>query len=143
MKLVHHAVSCPAGTERISIPVDRLTLAKTRWRGVAADGVEFGFDLAHPLAHGDCVHLADGRAYVIEQAAEPVLEFQLGASPGEAAKLGWLLGNLHQVIEVEPGLIRVADDPAIRQFAAHQHVHPHARRAVFRPFRAGAGHHHH
>lgn len=133
----------PAGAERVGIPVERLTLAKTRWRGVAADGAEFGFDLHHPLRHGDCVHAADGRAYCIEQAPEPVLEFHLGAAPEDAAKLGWLLGNLHQVIEVGADWIRVADDPAVRQFAAQHHLHLHERVVVFQPFRAGAGHHHH
>ncbi|HMP77004.1 MAG TPA: urease accessory protein UreE [Kiritimatiellia bacterium] len=143
MELIRHAIACPAPAVRIAIPVDRLTLAKTRWRGVAADGAEFGFDLHQPLQHGDCVHVAGDRAYCIEQAPEPVLEFPLGGTPQDAAKLGWLLGNLHQVVQVGGEFVRVADDPAVRQLADQQHLHVHTRQAVFTPFRSGAGHHHH
>ncbi len=39
----------------VRISADRLTLAKRRWRGIADDGREFGFDLAAPLADGACV----------------------------------------------------------------------------------------
>lgn len=142
MHLVRHAIPRPAGATLVAVAADRLTLSKTRWRGVAADGTEFGFDLAHPLQHGDCVFAEAGRAYCIEQASESVLEIALRGSHESAAQLGWLMGNLHQVVQVEPGLLRVADDPAARQMLEQQRIPFVARQAVFSPFRASAGHHH-
>ena len=51
-----------ADQPQVRIPVERLTLAKRRWRGVADDGEEFGFDLEAPLtdARIGCGPLARG-----------------------------------------------------------------------------------
>lgn len=143
MHLVRHSVERPRDATAVAVPVERLTLAKSRWRGTAADGVEFGFDLAQPLRHGDCIFIEGDRAYCIAQLPEPVLELALPVAPEVAAQLGWQLGNLHQPIQVEPGLIRVADDPAARQLLDLQRIPYAARVALFVPFRSAAGHHHH
>jgi urease accessory protein len=125
--------------------VDRLTLAKRRWRGVAADGRELGFDLEGSLHDGDVV-LQDGDAcYVISQAPEPVLEVQLRTSSSAAARLGWLIGNLHFQMEVTPEVIRVADDPALRQLFTREGISYSERESIFHPLGGGHfhGHHHH
>lgn len=142
MHLVRQAIERPGATTRVSVPVDRLQLAKTRWRGVAADGVEFGFDLAHPLQHGDCILAGHGVAYCIEQMTEAVLEIALPGAPAAAAKTGWLMGNLHQPVQIEPGLIRMADDPSVRQLLEQLRIPFRETRAVFVPFRSAAHHHH-
>lgn len=142
MRLIRHSVERPCDAADIAVPVDRHTLAKTRWRGVAVDGVEFGFDLGHPLRHGDCIFAEAGRAYCIAQEPEPVLEIALDADPQIAAQIGWQLGNLHQSIQAEPGFIRIADDPAVRHLLELQHISYAARRAIFMPLRTAAGHHH-
>jgi urease accessory protein len=146
MQLIHdhlHDVSPALG--RVALAVDRLTLAKRRWRGEATDGREFGFDLEYPLGDGDIFHTTDSVAYVIAQKAETVLEVSLADDPAAAARLGWVIGNLHFQLEVAGAVIRVADDPALRQLFEREHVHYHEREAVFRPLGGGHshGHHHH
>lgn len=131
---------------RINVPVDRLTLAKRRWRGVAADGREFGFDLEHPLGNGDVVHVDATAAYTIAQKPEPVLEVALDANAAEAARLGWIIGNLHFQLEVDGTLVRVADDPALRLLFEREHITFTTREHLFRPLGGGHSHshdHHH
>jgi urease accessory protein len=124
--------------------VDRVTLAKRRWRGVARDGREFGFDLDHALGDGAVFHRESGKCYVIEQASEPVLEIELGSDPGRAAHIAWQVGNLHFPVEVTDLVIRCADDPAIRQLLRREEVAWRATVAVFRPITStGHAHHHH
>jgi urease accessory protein len=140
MILVHHHSAEPAAGLTISVPVDRLTLGKRRWRATAADGREFGFDLEHHLHDGDVVHRDGGIAYVLAQNPEPVLEIALPAEPAIAARLAWQIGNLHFPLEATAALIRVADDPALRQLFEREHIVFASRTAVFRPF--AHGHHH-
>ena len=60
--------------QTIALEVDRFKLLKRRWRGVANDGAEFGFELDSALKDGDCFFLAEGKRYVIQQESEAVLE---------------------------------------------------------------------
>ncbi len=133
--LAEHDASLPP----VRIPVDRLTLAKRRWRGVAEDGREFGFDLEKPLADGDAAFQAES-LYVIAQKYEPVLEVALGTDAPTAARLGWLIGNLHFPLEVACATVRVADDPALRQLFEREHIAFVACKRVFHPL--SGGHHH-
>ena len=146
MQLIHdHLHNVDPSLPRVSVPVDRLTLAKRRWRGVAEDGREFGFDLEHPLGNGDIV-FADGAAYAIAQKSEPVLEVALGTDAAAAARLGWIIGNLHFQLQVEEGMVRVADDPALRQLFDREHIAFTVQQRVFRPLGGGHSHshdHHH
>jgi urease accessory protein len=133
------------GGEHVALEVGRQTLAKRRWRGVAADGREFGFDLHHPLADG-AVFFSDGKkTYAIAQQPEPVLELRIadcGLRNGpDAARVGWLIGNLHFALEIAGEKIRVADDPALRQLFEREHWKYEACEAVFHPLTGG--HHHH
>lgn len=128
----------------VRIPVDRLTLAKRRWRGVAEDGREFGFDLEKALKDGDAIQ-QDAVVYVLAQKYEPVLEVALGTDAPTAARLGWLIGNLHFPLEVAGATVRVADDPALRQLFEREAIPFSACKRVFRPLGGGHshGHHHH
>ncbi len=122
--------------------VDRLTLAKRRWRATADDGRELGFDLEVPLHDGDLVFIEGDVAYYIAQQPEPVLEVPLDdASPALAARYGWLLGNLHFPVEIAGGGLRTADDPAIRQMLAREEIAVVPCSRVFNPLRSG-GHTH-
>lgn len=132
-----HASELPVAA--VPIPADRLTLAKRRWRGVAADGREFGFDLERPLADGDAVFATEAAVYRLAQQPEPVLEIAL-AGAADAARLGWLLGNLHFRIAVAGGAVRAPNDPAIRQLLEREHIHYHEARAVFQPLSGGHSH---
>lgn len=145
MDLIHapladYDVSLPP----VRIPVDRLTLAKRRWRGVAEDGREFGFDLEKTLTDGIAVFQTES-LYVIAQKYESVLEVALGSDAPTAARLGWLIGNLHFPLEVAGSSVRVADDPALRQLFEREHIAFIACKRVFHPLGGGHshGHHHH
>jgi urease accessory protein len=126
----------------VRVPVDRNTLAKRRWRGIAEDGKEFGFDLAEPINHGAHFFAVGDNYYVIEQQPEEVLEIPV-TTPEQAARVAWNLGNLHFGVEVLPNAVRVAPDPAVQQFLAREGVSFQRVQAIFRPLSAGAHHHSH
>ncbi len=131
------------GETIVTLTADRATLAKRRWRGVAQDGREFGFDLDHGLVDGSVFHRGAGKCYVISQASEPVLEIELGRNPVLAAVLAWQIGNLHFPIEVTESVIRSPDDPAIRQMLQREAIAWRPATAVFRPLRSTGHAHHH
>ena len=109
----------------VGLRAERRTLAKRLWRGTAADGTEFGFELSAPLNSGDTVHQTVAVRYVIVQEPEPVLEILLGdLPPSAAAGIGWAVGNLH---------LEFAS--AARQLFARIQVDYTPTTAVFRPGR--------
>lgn len=123
----------------IPIPVDRHTLAKRLWRGTAADGTEFGFELASPLRHGDAVLQGAAARYVVRQSEEAVVEIPLEMPPSAAAGVGWAIGNLHLELSSEPARLLAADEPAVRQLLDRLKVPYRPGRAVFRPGRFSRG----
>jgi urease accessory protein len=146
MQIVHGPTEA-AGVPRIRLEVDRLTLAKRRWRGVAADGTEFGFDLTEPLSDSAAFHATEAACYVIAQRPETVLEVRIadcGLRIGEAgARIGWMLGNLHFPIEIAEGLVRTGDDPAVRQLLERENVPFAVKTRVFQPTRGTPHEHRH
>jgi urease accessory protein len=130
------------GEEIVILMADRAALAKRRWRGVAQDAREFGFDLDHALVDGSAFFREAGKCYVISQAPEPVLEIEPGPERARVAVLAWQIGNLHFPIEVTESVIRTIDDPAIRQMLQREKVPWRPATEVFRPV-AVAGHAHH
>lgn len=143
MEIVHHSLADAAPElPRVRLAVDRLTLAKRRWRGTAEDGQEFGFDLEHPLADGDAFFRTDAAIYIIEQKPEPVLELAADTDPARAAQLGWTIGNLHFPLALAGAAILVPDDPALRQLFAREHIPFTPREAVFQPLRTAHSHAH-
>jgi urease accessory protein len=135
MILVHHHIHAHLDPDKpvFAIPASRETLAKRRWRGVATDHTDFGFDLEHPLAHGDIIHQSASAAYRVEQLPEPVLEVILDPDPAAAALLAWKIGNLHFPAQISGCHLRVADDPAIRQMFEREAIAFLATTAVFQP----------
>ncbi len=129
------------GLPPVCVCADRRTLAKTRWRAQAEDGTEFGFELGKPLRHGAAVFQNDRARYVIEQRPEPLLRVAVN-DPTEAARLGWMIGNLHFPAQVRDGGIFVEADPAVRQMLTREHIPFEETEGVFQPLVAG-GHHHH
>lgn len=142
MHLVRHPVPAAASGRVIDVRAPRHQLAKTRWRASAEDGCDFGFDLEHPLRHGDVIHVDGATSYRIAQEEEPVLDIALGGDAARAAFIAWSLGNLHQPVEIRGAHLRVADDPASRAALDHLRVPFAPCRAVFQPVRAAAHHHH-
>ena len=156
--MIHHALTrWHPQLPSLRIPVERLTLAKRRWRGVAEDGREFGFDLEAPLADGAAIFQSGAAVYKLAQNYEPVLEVWSSESGfeasrevrgtvgtngrwGDAARLGWMIGNLHFQIETAGDVVRVVDDPAVRQLFEREGIAFTACKRVFHPL--SRGHHH-
>ncbi len=145
MQIVPHALTgFDSHLPTVRIPVERSTLAKRRWRGVAEDGAEFGFDLTTPLPDGAAVFQSDTAIYVLAQKYEAVLEvrsseFGVG-NPADAARLGWMIGNLHFQIEIASDVVRVVDDPAVRQLFEREGIAFAACKRVFHPLTGGHRH---
>lgn len=135
-----HLAEAPRDTPRVPLKVERLSLAKRRWRGVAADGREFGFVLNRPLIDGEPFWAEADALYVIEQLPEPVLEVQSAASFAAAARLGWIIGNLHFQIAIEGDRVLVVDDSAVRQLFEREGIAFTPRQAVFHPLAGGHRH---
>lgn len=119
----------------VEVRVDRLRLAKRRWRGVAQDGVEFGFELDAPLKPEQTIWVGEGKRYFIVQEPEPVLEVALTVTASAAAGIGWAIGNLHLELSAEPTRLLTPDDLATRQLLERIAVPFVAKTAVFRPGR--------
>ncbi len=144
MHLITHPLpTVAANLETIPVSVDRHKLARRRWRGTAADGTDFGFDLIEALSDGDCIYITDTAAYVIEQEPEACLQISLGSDPVQAARVGWLIGNLHfKAAFTEKGVL-VQDDLAVRQMLDREHIHYLLVSRVFQPSRQGGHSHDH
>ena len=144
MEIIHRTLGEPdPALPVVPLPVDRRTLAKTRWRAVAGDGQEFGFELARPLPHGATVFQNATHRYVIDQRPETLLRVT-AHTPEEAARVGWMIGNLHFPAQVRDGAIFVEADPAVRQMLTREEVIFSEVEEVFEPLKAvGGGHSHH
>lgn len=141
LQLVHAPVfaSDPA-LPAVELRVERRTLAKRLWRGVAADGAEFGFQLAKPLQPGDTFHQTVVVRYVIVQEPEPVLEIPLaGLPPSATAGIGWAVGNLHLDFSSEATRLLAPDEPAARRLFERIEIPYTPTTAVFRPGRFKRG----
>jgi urease accessory protein len=140
MTLIHAALETPPPLPRIALAVDRLLLAKRRWRGTADDGTDFGFDLSMPLSDGAAFFASESAYYCIAQKPEPVLEVALISKLAPVARLGWTIGNLHFPIQVTDEVIRVPDDSALRQLFEREKIPFTEAERVFNPFAKGHSH---
>ena len=140
LHLIRNPVEQPdSSLPPIAVNADRFTLAKRLWRGAADDGMEFGFELATPLKHGDVVYQTSLARYVVTQLDEPVIEISLDVAPSAAAGIGWAIGNLHLELSAEPSRLIAADEPAMRQLLERLKVPYRTTRAIFRPGRFARG----
>jgi urease accessory protein len=140
LKLIRSIVAEPdVALAPIALPVERTTIAKRLWRGVAEDGAEFGFDLTAPLKHGDTVFQSATARYVVQQKPESVVEISLSIPPSAAAGIAWAIGNLHLELCAEPMRLLAPDEPAVRQLLERLKVEYTVTTAVFRPGRFARG----
>jgi urease accessory protein len=124
-------------TEQIELVAERGMFLKRRWRGAAANGTEFGFDLETRLIDGCVFHQTDSHDYVIRQEMETV--YQLSpATADDAALMGWNIGNLHFPVQITDGAIRVTRDPAIQQLIEREGWAFNEVSVVFNPLRVTA-----
>lgn len=140
MQLINAPVAAPnPALPEVALRVERLTSAKRLWRGTAADGTEFGFELEKPLKHGDVFWQTTTTRYVLQQQTEAVLEVSLEIAPSAAAGIGWAVGNLHLELQSEPTRLLAPDEPAVRQLFERLQVPFKPTTAVFRPGRFARG----
>jgi urease accessory protein len=126
----------PEGS-RVVISAERRQFLKRRWRGLAADGMEFGFDLDERLINGCVVHHLGGLDYVVRQLPETVYEVEFG-SADRAALIAWKVGNLHLPAEILPDRIRVLHDEAMTQLLDREGWTASQPEVVFNPMKAMA-----
>jgi len=122
---------------QVVISAERRLFLKRRWRGFAADGMEFGFDLEERLINGCVVHQLAGMDYVVHQLPERVYEVELG-SPDRAALIAWKVGNLHLPAEILPDRIRVLHDEAMTQLLSREGWAASEPHVIFNPMKAMA-----
>ena len=123
--------------EQIRLVVERRLFLKRRWRGVAEDGTEFGFDLASRLKSGCVIHQTEQADYVVIQEPEAVYQIAL-RSPDQAALVGWKIGNLHFPVEITADAVRVTQDVAVRQLLERENWPYVEATVVFNPLRVMA-----
>ena len=105
MHVIQNALS-PASAlpveRQIYLTAERRQFLKRRWRGVAMDGTEFGFDLESRLTDGCVIFQQAGSDYIVRQLPEMVYEIPC-ETLAQAALIGWKVGNLHlpaQIFEI-------------------------------------------
>jgi urease accessory protein len=125
----------------VPLKVDRRTLAKRRWRGVADDGTEFGFDLEKPLSNSTTFFEASGAVYQIEQLREPVFRIPV-LSAAQAARVAWMIGNLHFSIAITSDYLVAENDSALQQMFTREKILFEQAEMVFTPSHVAAGHSH-
>jgi urease accessory protein len=99
---------------QVVLAVERRQFLKRRWRGVAEDGTEFGFDLETRLSDGGVIFQDGGKDYIVRQLPEQVFEVPF-TSADQGALIGWKVGNLHLPAQVHPHALWVLHDEAMRQ----------------------------
>lgn len=140
MQLINAPIVSPnASLPETVLAVERITLAKRIWRGTAADGVEFGFELERALRNAETFWQTDTVRYVIAQQPESVVEIDLAIAPSAAAGIGWAVGNLHLELSAEPARLLALDEPAVRQLLERLQVPYKPTTAIFRPGRFARG----
>jgi urease accessory protein len=98
---------------QIVLHAERRQFLKRRWRGIADDGTEFGFDLDERLIDGCVIHHREGIDYIVRQMPETVyrIPFETAA---QAALVAWKTGNLHMPAQISDDAILVLHDDAMR-----------------------------
>lgn len=139
MKLIERMLAERAGDEgeRVELRAERRKFLKRRWRGVAEDGREFGFDLESRLVDGCVIFREEGREYVVRQLPERVYEV-IFSDAGHGALVGWKVGNLHLPAEVVDGGLRVLHDEAMKQLLEREGWGFSEPEVVFKPMKVVA-----
>jgi len=140
MHVIQHALA-PASdlpSERqISLTAERRQFLKRRWRGIAEDGTEFGFDLDVRLTDGCVIFQQAGNDYIVRQLPETVYEVTF-ETPAQAALVAWKVGNLHLPAQILDHSIRVLHDEAMTQLLAREGWHYSEPLVLFTPMKAMA-----
>lgn len=120
---------------RIVLQAERRNFLKRRWRGIADDGTEFGFDLEERLTDGCVIHRRDGSDYIVRQTPEVVFRIPL-ETPAQAALVAWKTGNLHMPAQIGDDAILILHDDAMRQLIEREGWSYTEPEVIFTPMKA-------
>ena len=140
MHVIQHALATVSDLppeKQISLAAERRLFLKRRWRGIAEDGTEFGFDLETRLTDGCVIYQQAGIDYIVHQLAEAVYEIPL-ESPAQAALVAWKVGNLHLPAQILDHSIRVLHDEAMTQLLEREGWPYTEPEVIFTPMKAMA-----
>ena len=135
-RMLEAASSRPPG-EQVVLSAERRQFLKRRWRGVAEDGTEFGFDLETRLTDGCVVFQQNGNDYIVRQLPEAVYEVSF-ESPAHAALVAWKTGNLHLPAQIFDGFLRVLHDEAMKNLLDREGWAYTEPTVIFQPLKAMA-----
>ena len=99
---------------QIILSAERRLFLKRRWRGIADDGTEFGFDLDARLCDNGVIFHQNGCDYVVRQQPEKVFRIPF-ENPSHAALVAWKTGNLHLPAQIIDDAILVLHDESMAQ----------------------------
>jgi urease accessory protein len=123
--------------KQVTLSAERRQFLKRRWRGIAADGTEFGFDLETRLTDGGVIFHQGGNDYIVRQLPEVVYEIEL-ETPSQAALVAWKVGNLHLPAQILDGAIRILHDEAMTQLLEREAWSYSEPEVLFTPMKAMA-----
>ena len=122
MKVVERMVaerSEKPAEQQIILAVERRKFLKRRWRGIAEDGTELGFDLESRLKDGCVVFQENNKDYIVKQLPEVVYEVPF-LDQTHASLVGWKVGNLHLPAQVMENSLRILHDEAMVHLLARE-----------------------
>ncbi len=122
---------------QVTLHAERRQFLKRRWRAVAEDGVEFGFDLEERLVDGGVIFHDGGMDYIVRQLPEVVYRILL-ENPAQAALIAWKTGNLHMPAQILDDAILVLHDDAMRQLLERERWTYTEPEVIFTPMKAMA-----
>jgi urease accessory protein len=122
---------------QVVLSAERRQFLKRRWRGIADDGTEFGFDLDSRLVDGGVIFQQDGKDYIVRQGPERVYEVRY-ESPAHAALVAWRVGNLHLPSQILEDRIWVLHDEAMGNLLGYEAWAFTEPEVLFQPLKAVA-----
>lgn len=122
---------------QVVVQAERRQFLKRRWRGVAQDGTEFGFDLEERLVDGGVIHRDGDRDYIVRQLPEVVYRIPL-LGIGQAAMVAWMTGNLHMPAQIVEGALLVLHDEAMAKLIEREGWEYSETEVLFNPMKAMA-----
>ncbi len=123
--------------QQVVLAAERRQFLKRRWRGIAEDGTEFGFDLQSRLTDGGVIFQKSDRDYIVRQLPEIVYQVSC-KTPAQAALVGWKVGNLHLPAQIVENAILVLHDQAMTQLLEREVWDYSEPEVIFTPMKAVA-----
>ena len=140
MELIHRPLAAtselPAAMQKVLF-AERRQFLKRRWRAVAEDGCEFGFDLETRLTDGCVVFHGSGFDYIVRQLPETVYRIE-ACTAAHSALVGWKVGNLHLPAQILDDAILVLHDEAMAQLLEREGWAYSEPEVIFVPMKAMA-----